>query len=246
MRRRVMSRWMARYTVERPTPKRSASSATLCSPARCNATRGLLADVELGLLASKSALGLRHSHSLPRPEPDQVRLELGHHGEHVEQQPAHGVGGVVHGASEAELDLSAGEVLDDGPGVGQRASQAIELGDDRCVAGPAGSQGRGSTSDATAAGSSRSAPMIVAASWSRAGTQDAYVFNVTLGFACPSRPATVLTSTPSDFSTTTERASRSTADHRSAHTSPRRAPSAAATRRKVGQVQWLSATASRE
>lgn len=36
---RTASRWMGRYTVERVIPNRSPSSATLCSPARCSATR---------------------------------------------------------------------------------------------------------------------------------------------------------------------------------------------------------------
>src|SRR5687767_6344246 len=55
-------------------------------------------------------------------------------------QTAHRVGGVVDGAAQAELDLPASEVLDDGPGVGQRAGQTVELGDDEGVAGPAGGQ----------------------------------------------------------------------------------------------------------
>ncbi len=47
----------------------------------------------------------------------------------------------MHCATQAERDLAAGEVLDDGPGVGQRAGQSIELGDDEGVAGPTGGQG---------------------------------------------------------------------------------------------------------
>lgn len=39
---RAASRWIARYTVERVTPNRSPSSATLCSPARCSATMTLV------------------------------------------------------------------------------------------------------------------------------------------------------------------------------------------------------------
>ena len=46
----------------------------------------------------------------------------------------------MYGPAQAELDLATGELLDDGPGVGERAGQAVELGDDEGVARPAGSQ----------------------------------------------------------------------------------------------------------
>lgn len=44
-------------------------------------------------------------------------------------------------ATEAEVDVASGQVLGNGPGVGQGASQAVELGEDEGVAGPAGGQG---------------------------------------------------------------------------------------------------------
>jgi len=46
----------------------------------------------------------------------------------------------VHRPAEAELDLAAGEVLDDGPGIRQGTRQAVELGDDQGVARAAGGQ----------------------------------------------------------------------------------------------------------
>ncbi len=101
---------------------------------------GLLADVQLGLLAPQPALGLGDSHPLPGTEPDEVALELGHHGQHVEEKPTHRVRRVVDGAAQTELDLPPGEVLDDGPGVGQRPRQSVELGDDEGVAGATGGQ----------------------------------------------------------------------------------------------------------
>jgi len=47
---------------------------------------------ELGLLAPKVPLGLRDLHALLGAKPDQVGLELGDHGQHVEQQLADRVG----------------------------------------------------------------------------------------------------------------------------------------------------------
>ncbi len=47
---------------------------------------------------------------------------------------------VVHRAAEAELHLPRGEVLDDGAGIGKRACQSFELGDEEGVASAAGSQ----------------------------------------------------------------------------------------------------------
>jgi len=41
----------------------------------------------------------------------------------------------MHRPSEVELDLAGGELVGDGPGVGQGASEAAELGDDQGVAG---------------------------------------------------------------------------------------------------------------
>ncbi len=79
---------------------------------------GLLAGVELGLLAAQLALGLGHPHSFARTQPDQVGLELGDHRQHVEQQPADRIVRVVHRPAEVEADLPAGELLGDGAGVG--------------------------------------------------------------------------------------------------------------------------------
>jgi hypothetical protein len=51
-----------------------------------------------------------------------------------------GVRGVVHGAAQVQADSAAGEVVDDVARVGQRASEAVELGHDKCVAGAAGGE----------------------------------------------------------------------------------------------------------
>jgi len=46
----------------------------------------------------------------------------------------------VHGSSEAELDLALGQVIEYLAGVWERAREAVEFGDDECVAGAAGGQ----------------------------------------------------------------------------------------------------------
>ncbi len=57
----------------------------------------MLAAVEPGLLAAQSALGLGDLHALAGAEPGQVGLELGNHGQDVEQKPPDGIGGVGSG-----------------------------------------------------------------------------------------------------------------------------------------------------
>ena len=96
---------------------------------------------ELGLLAAQPALGLGDLHAFPGPRANEVGFELRDHGQHVEQQAADRVCGVVDVPAQAQLDLALGEVLDDVPGIWQGAGQAIELGDHQGVPGPAGGQG---------------------------------------------------------------------------------------------------------
>ena len=61
-------------------------------------------------------------------QPDQVGLELRDHGQHVEQQPADRVIGVVDRGTETETDLPGDEFGGDRPRVGQRPGEAVELG----------------------------------------------------------------------------------------------------------------------
>ena len=68
-------------------------------------------------------------------------LDVGDHGQHVEQQPADGVGGVVHGSAQLQADAAGGQLLDDVASVGQRPREAVEFGDHQGVAGAASREG---------------------------------------------------------------------------------------------------------
>ena len=68
---------------------------------------------ELGLLSAQLPLCLGDSHAFPRSCTDQVRLEFGNHGQDIEKEPTHGISGVVDGTTDAELDLTTGEFIND-------------------------------------------------------------------------------------------------------------------------------------
>jgi len=128
---------MARQTVERATPSRSATSAVLYSPLRTSETKcASWRRFSFGCLP-QMALGLGHLHPFPGPEADEVGLELGHHGQDVEQQPPDRVGGVADRSAQVQADLTGGELVGDRPGVRQGAGETVELGDHQAVAGPA-------------------------------------------------------------------------------------------------------------
>jgi hypothetical protein len=98
---------------------------------------------EFGLLSAELSLGLGDLHAFAGAGAgaDEVGLEFGDHGQDVEEEFADGVGGVVDGSAEAELDVPLGEVLDDVACVGQRAGEPVQLGDHQGVADPAGGEG---------------------------------------------------------------------------------------------------------
>ncbi len=111
---------------------------------------GLLRGLELGLLTTKATLGLGDLHALPRPHPDQVRLELSDHPEDVEQQPANRVVRVVQRAADVSLtpaSVSSWTMLR--ASVSERASRpslvTARVSPDRQAASalPAGRVGRG-------------------------------------------------------------------------------------------------------
>ena len=99
----------------------------------------MLARGELGLLAPQLAFGAGDGHAFAGAEPEQV--EFGEGSEDVEEHLAEGIGGVVDGAAEGELDAAGDEGVADVAGVGDGAGEPVELGHDQGVAGPDGGQG---------------------------------------------------------------------------------------------------------
>lgn len=102
---------------------------------------GLLAMVEFGLLAPEMPLGLRHLHSFACSEPNEVGLELGNHGEDVEEQSSDGIGGIVDGPTQVETHLSNRKFVGDRPCIREGPRQPVELGDNQGVAFSTGGQG---------------------------------------------------------------------------------------------------------
>ena len=66
-----------------------------------------MATVEVRLLVATTSLDLGDLHALSGAEPDQIGLELGHHREHVEQEPPDGVGRVVDRPAQVQLTCRA-------------------------------------------------------------------------------------------------------------------------------------------
>ena len=121
------------------------SSALLRSPVDDPVHGGdevsFLAFAEFGLFAAEQAFGLGDLHAFAGAGADEVRFKFGDHGQDVEKQPADGVGRVVDGSADAELDVPFGEVFDDVPRVGQGPGEPVEFGDGEGVAGSDGGQG---------------------------------------------------------------------------------------------------------
>ena len=57
-------------------------------------------------------------------------LELRHHREHVEQQPDR-VSRLADRPTEAQLDVPFGQLFEDVAGIGQRAGEPVQLGDNQ-------------------------------------------------------------------------------------------------------------------
>jgi hypothetical protein len=83
-----------------------------------------LPPIELGLFPPQAALCLSDLHALAGAQLDQVGLELGNHGEDVEQQPADRVGGVINRRTQGEADLAGGEFVGDRSASGSLDAQA--------------------------------------------------------------------------------------------------------------------------
>jgi len=95
----------------------------------------LLRGRELGSLSteSASAFGFRDLHTFPGSGADQVGLELGNHGEDIEQEPSDGAFGVVDRSADAEFHVLGAEFVNDVFGVAKGTCQPVEFGNDERV-----------------------------------------------------------------------------------------------------------------
>lgn len=121
--------------MERATPNSSASSPVVWRPARHSSTRwASCLCLEFGLFAAEPSFGLGDFHALASAKAREVGLEFSDHREDVEQQSTDGVGGVVDGAADVELDAAVGEVFDDVAGlVTTNGAQPFRRDDPRAV-----------------------------------------------------------------------------------------------------------------
>lgn len=94
----------------------------------------LLHGRELGLPSGQLASDLRRGHAFSSPGPNEVRLELGHHPQRVEQQPADRVGRVIDRPAEIQSHTAARELRSNVSRVSQRAGESVELRHDEGVA----------------------------------------------------------------------------------------------------------------
>jgi YD repeat-containing protein len=86
-----------------------------------------LAMVEFGLLALEVTFGLRHFHSFTSPQTDEVGLELGNHGEDVEEQPPDRIGGIVDGPTQVEAHNGLGQLTSTTNGAGNNLAYGYDL-----------------------------------------------------------------------------------------------------------------------
>lgn len=82
---------------------------------------------KLPLLAAQTPLRSGDRHALASTSSDEICLELGDHAEHIEQQPANGIGRVLEAATEAKAHALRRELVCDIARIRQRSRELIEL-----------------------------------------------------------------------------------------------------------------------
>ena len=92
---------------------------------------------QFGLLAARPPGRFSDLHPLASARSDQVSLELSDHRQHIEEEPATRVNWVVNGTTDTELHFTMDEVIDNVFRIAKRTCQAVELGHDESVTGPA-------------------------------------------------------------------------------------------------------------
>ncbi len=102
---------------------------------------GFLFHGKFWLFPSDSAVDLGGLYFFAGAHPNKVGFKLGNHRQHVEQQFAHGDGGVMDGTTDAEFDFAAGEVVGNFVGVPDGTGQTVKFGNDEGIPGPARGQG---------------------------------------------------------------------------------------------------------
>ena len=127
-------RCTVRYTVERATLKSSASSAVDMRAGRVQLQQmSLLGVGEFRLFSAEAPLRFGDLHAFACSGANQIGLEFGNHREAVEEEAPDRIVRIVDGASDAELHLLRGELVDDVFRISERTCQPVEFGDDQGV-----------------------------------------------------------------------------------------------------------------
>ncbi len=73
----------------------------------------LLRHWQFGLLTAKTSFHLGRLHSFPRSGTNQIRLELGDHGQYVEEEAPDRIVRIMHRPADTQLDVFGRELVND-------------------------------------------------------------------------------------------------------------------------------------
>jgi hypothetical protein len=96
---------------------------------------------QLRLLSPQAPFCFRDLHAFACSGANQIRLELGNHGEHVEQKAPDRIIRVGDGSPDAELHVLRRELIDDVFRISEGTRQPVELGNDQRVTATARGKG---------------------------------------------------------------------------------------------------------